>query len=419
MKKIIIYIIIFLFIFNGVIIYSLQDRNQLKLNVVEINDITQTLVNQWEELDNNNLPKFQYGSDYVVVDNNGKLIKATRRGLNEDINSAISNKDTIVDIKSDNKVLGKLIIYNNTSELWQSYRNSLIIFTISIITLTAILSISYVIYIDKFIFRPFRMLQNFARHVAEGNLDIPLEMDKGNLFGAFTESFDLMRVELGKAREYERIANQSKKELVASLSHDIKTPVSSIKAVSEVLYTKSNNENEKNQLEIINAKADQINNLITNMFNATLEEMHELNVNATECSSEILLGLIKNADYNNQITMTKIPECIILADVLRLSQVIDNVVNNSYKYAGTSIDVVMQIKEDYLEVTFKDFGLGVSDDELPLLFNKYYRAKNSSGKSGAGLGLYISKYLMNKMSGDINCQKSDNGFIVILKIFIP
>ena len=271
----------------------------------------------------------------------------------------------------------------------------------------ALLCIAYTVYIDRTIFRPFRKLQGFARHVAEGKLDMPLDMDKGNMFGAFTESFDLMREELNRARENERIANQSKKELVASLSHDIKTPVASIKAVSEVMYAKSKNENTKTQLRVINSKADQINTLITNMFNATLEELQELKVNVTEQSSEFLYDLIKNADYNNQVTISNIPECIVLVDVLRLAQVIDNVISNSYKYAGTSIDVSTHIKGKYLEIAFKDYGLGVSEDERPLIFNKFYRAKNSAGKSGTGLGLYISKYLMNKMSGDIECENND------------
>jgi signal transduction histidine kinase len=247
---------------------------------------------------------------------------------------------------------------------------------------------------------------------------MPLEMDKNNLFGAFTEGFDLMREELNKARENERLANQSKKELVASLSHDIKTPVASIKAVTEVMYIKSADENQKKQLEIINSKADQINTLITNMFNATLEELQELKVTVTEQPSEVLYDLIKNADYNNLANVASIPECIVLLDVLRLAQVIDNVISNSYKYAGTSIYVSARICGKYLEIAFKDYGPGVLEDELPLIFNKFYRAHNSAGKSGSGLGLYISKYIMDKMSGDICCENGDDGFVVMLKLLI-
>jgi signal transduction histidine kinase len=105
-------------------------------------------------------------------------------------------------------------------------------------------------------------------------------------------------------------------------------------------------------------------------------------------------------------------------DELRLAQVIDNIISNSYKYAGTSINVSSRIAGQYLEIAFQDYGPGVSEDESPLLFNKFYRAENSKGKSGSGLGLYISKYLINKMSGEIDCDNTGDGFIMILKLLI-
>ena len=154
------------------------------------------------------------------------------------------------------------------------------------------------------------------------------------------------------------------------------------------------------------------------MFDATLEELQELKVTTTEKASQLLYSLIKNADYNNQVSISRIPECIVVVDELRLAQVIDNVISNSYKYAGTSIEASSHIRDKYLEIAFKDYGVGVDVYETPLLFNKFYRAKNSVGKSGAGLGLYISKYLISKMSGDIRCQNVQDGFVIILKLLI-
>ena len=417
-KKVIIFIVIILTAYTSLILYAFRDRGEVKLDVVAVNDITESLAEHWENIDEFRFQGLRYRLDYVVIDNNGKLVRATRHGLNESINAAINNRDTIVDIKRNEMVLGKLIIYNNASDILRQYREKLFASFVVLMIFTAIVYLTYAIYIDQSILRPFRKLKGFARLIAEGKLDMPLEMDRGNRFGAFTESFDLMREELNRARENERLANQSKKELVASLSHDIKTPIASIKAVSEVMYAKSSDEYEQKQLEVINAKADQINTLITNLFNATLEELQELRVAVTEQSSQLLYGLIKNADYYNQVTISSIPECIVLADVLRLAQVVDNVISNSYKYAGTSIETSAKVKENYLEIAFKDYGLGVSDEERPLIFNKFYRAKNSEGKSGTGLGLYIAKYLMNKMSGDIICEKTEDGFVLKLKLLI-
>ena len=417
-KRITILIIITLAVFIASFYYVLLDRNEAKIDVVAVNDISETLAKQWGRLQKTELPGLQYGLDYVVINHDNNFIIATRNGLNNNLNTAISNQDTIVDIKLNNTVLGKLIIYNNTTNIWSKHRKYLFNFSVAIMILVAIICLAYAVHIDRAIFRPFRKLQCFARHVADGKLDMVLEMDKGNKFGAFTESFDLMREELNIARENERNANRSKKELVASLSHDIKTPVASIKAVCELMHVKSSDEIEKNQLEVINSKADQINTLITNLFDATLEELQELKVTTTEKASQLLYSLIKNADYNNQVSISRIPECIVVVDELRLAQVIDNVISNSYKYAGTSIEASSHIRDKYLEIAFKDYGVGVDVYETPLLFNKFYRAKNSVGKSGAGLGLYISKYLISKMSGDIQCQNHQDGFVIILKLLI-
>lgn len=417
-KRAVIIIVIALLTCTSLMLFTFKYRWKTEIDVPAVNDIAQSLAKGWDRLEYTELPGLNYKIDYVVLDNENHFIKATRNGLNNDLSSAIGHRDTIVDVKSDTKVLGKLIIYNNTNTQWVKFRNYLLIFTFCIIILAAALCIAYFAYIDGHILKPFRKLQGFARHVAEGNLDMPLDMDKGNLFGAFTESFDLMREELNRARENERLANQSKKELVASLSHDIKTPVASIKAVTEVMHVKTADESQRRQLEIISSKADQINTLITNMFSATLEELQELKVTVTEQSSQILYEIIKTADYNRQADITGIPECIISTDVLRLAQVADNIISNSYKYAGTPIYVSSVIRGKYLEIAFKDYGKGVSEEEIPLIFNKFYRAKNSNGKGGTGLGLYISKYMMEKMEGDIYCENACDGFTVVLKLLI-
>ena len=217
--------------------------------------------------------------------------------------------------------------------------------------------------------------------MARGNLDIPLNMDKNNYFGAFTESFDLLREELDAARQREYESNRSKKELVATLSHDIKTPVASIKAVSELMLMQAKDEKVIKHVNTIYSKAEQINLLVTDMFHATLEELQQLKLTVTEESSEVLVEMIENVNYDHQIDYDPIPPCIILTDPVRMQQVIDNIISNSYKYAGTQIVTInSQINQGYLELHINDFGPGINEDELPLLFNKYYRGKNVEGK---------------------------------------
>ena len=79
----------------------------------------------------------------------------------------------------------------------------------------------------------------------------------------------------------------------------------------------------------------------------------------------------------------------------------DNIIGNSYKYADTDIEVSGRFDGDCLAVTVRDFGPGVASEELSLLCEKFYRAGNATGKSGSGLGLYLSRYFIEQMGGTL------------------
>ena len=218
-----------------------------------------------------------------------------------------------------------------------------------------------------------------------------------------------MRSELKKAREAEAAAHASKKELVAKLSHDIKTPVASIKAASEVGAALTDNEKIRDNYGQIIRKADQINELITNLFTATLEELRQLPVSPEDMESKELSSLLENADYLHRAEIPAIPDCIFYADKLRLQQVFDNIFANSYKYANTSIFIEATLVNDFLSISIEDYGGGVNREELPLLKEKFKRGSNAKNVEGAGLGLYISDYFMEKMNGKLILTNEGRG----------
>jgi signal transduction histidine kinase len=318
---------------------------------------------------------------------------------------------------ADGALLGSVIFHNDSDERWMRQRSRLLACCAAMMAAYFLLGLLYLLQIRRSILRPFGRLKEFAVRVAGGNLDFPLPMDRGNAFGAFSESFDLMRTELAGARERERQASKSKKELVAALSHDIKTPVASIKAISELTAVSSADAKQRERSRIIIEKADQIDLLISNMFQATLEELQELKVAPEEMPSSALGPLVRDADYLNLARVGAIPECLVIADPLRLSQVFDNIFSNSYKYAGTEIDVSFELCGGGLRVDFKDRGDGVLPGELPLLTQKYFRGSNAREKSGAGIGLYMASHFMQRMSGTVVClSEAGAGFTVRLTL---
>ena len=291
--------------------------------------------------------------------------------------------------------------------------------------------------------RPAADMQRFSSEIAGGNLDIPLPVRRNNLFGSFTESFDMMREQLKSSRDREIKARKANRDLVAELSHDLKTPVATIQAGCEVLdaqmlrkkaiddgsgevfFSKDELDSMIEKVGMLSDKASTINSLVENVFHATLDDMEEIRIETSEYDSKVLLDYIRSLqEYGNIIIDNEIPECLVCIDRLRMKQVIDNIVGNSRKYAGTDIHVSFGMEEisdvsgkkiRFLYIRIGDSGPGVRPEELPLVSEKYYRGKNTAEKQGYGLGLYLVRTYMERQGGGFECY-NENGFVVKLLV---
>ena len=161
--------------------------------------------------------KYNKQLDYVVIDNEGKILFKTRDGLSESVNEAIKTRGLILDLEIGGEVAGKFIFDYDLGTQIDGFKKNTIGTFIVIGVLQMGIIIAWYVYIKRTMITPFEKLSGFAARVAGGNLDIPLTMDKGHVFGAFTESFDLMRSELKKARIAEKKASDEKKEMVATI----------------------------------------------------------------------------------------------------------------------------------------------------------------------------------------------------------
>ena len=381
-----------------------------------VNGLLNELSADWDNVNAKNksiVPQIE-GISYEVMDNDGRILVRTETGMPEDLGRATSERYTIRDIKVDGEVVGKLLISNDftsmRSETQKNYERRFIIVAL----VEALLIALFLLWVYRNIIKPFEDLKEFASDIASGDLDKPLKMDRGNIFGSFTESFDIMRTELSEAKQKEYEAQRSKMELVSQLSHDIKTPVASIKALGELLEAQSTDAKTKERLGSIVTKADNIDAMVSDLFTETLTELNELNVETSEQESRILDRIIKDADHMDLVTGRNVEECIIMCDPLRVTQVVNNIIFNSYKYAGTAIHLESHIEDDYLVVSFTDEGGGVSNDEIPMITKRFRRGENAKGKPGSGLGLAIAYELMEKMGGDLEVANADKGLRVRL-----
>ena len=345
------------------------------------------------------------------------------------------NSAFVVDLTVDGKYVGKVAWQDELDRYTISRRG---FFGAALVMWIIVLLGGYYIllYLYLYFIRPVEELKNFSVEIAKGNLDTALPIHRQNLFGNFVEAFDLMREQLVAARKRDIEAEKARKELVTELSHDIKTPVAVIKAACEVLEAKAmtsggdGNRDMLDKIDVISQKADTINLIVSNMMHANLEELEHLEVNPTEEDSRKIAEIFGNLkQYGNIILDNEIPGCLVYMDTLRMEQAIDNVVGNSYKYAGTDIHVSFDTfvqdmplseegknkKAEFLRIRIHDSGPGVSEDDLPLISEKYYRGKNAEKVAGSGLGFYLVKYYMEKQDGGLEYYNED-GFTVILMV---
>ncbi len=297
------------------VIFAMQ-KIENRQDAVAVNEVVHLVQENWNIISSYN---DRTGLGYVVLDSKGEVLYKSRDGISETINQAVLHKDTILDICTDGKTTGKIIIYNESAQEIQGWKQKAVIIIISAITVQFILCALYFIYIKKTVIYPFNRLKDFARHIAGGNLDIPLEMDRQNLFGAFTE--------LGAA-----LADGGK--------------------------------DKENYIKIIN-KAGQIDALVTNLFTATLDELKQLSVVPSVIESRELEEMLHGSDYFGYASIPGIPDCLLHVDRLRLQQVFDNIFANSYKYAGTKIDV------DFLSDS-KNLKIIIEDYKGVFLWRKYF-----------------------------------------------
>ena len=286
--------------------------------------------------------------------------------------------------------------------------------------------IAIMLYIKLKILRPFEKLSDVPYELSKGNLTAPVKETKNRFFGRFVWGVDMLRENMEQQKERELNLQRDKKMLLLSLSHDIKTPLSAIKLYSKAL-SKGLYANPEKQLEIaesIGAKADEIENYVSQIITASREDFLSLDVNAGEFYLSELVTNVKQyyteklALIKTDFTVESYTDCLINGDLNRSVEVLQNVVENAIKYGdGNKIAISFSAEEDCILITVSNSGCSLSDADLPHIFESFWRGWNAENEKGSGLGLYICRQLMHKMNGEIFAE-INNGFMCVTAVFV-
>ena len=172
--------------------------------------------------------------------------------------------------------------------------------------------------------------------------------------------------------------------------------------------------------EVIIRKCDEVSALTNDLFLHALSAMDKLEMNMHEVK---LCAFMRKAvaelisDMDSVRLYLPDSEWVISADEKRLMQLTENILNNAAKYGKMPVDITIRQKDnDTVEINFKDYGNGMKDEDIPFALDKFYRGKNSADKPGAGLGLYIVKYITNKMNGEVRLYNHVDGLEVVVEL---
>ncbi|MCI8791505.1 MAG: HAMP domain-containing histidine kinase [Eubacterium sp.] len=274
-------------------------------------------------------------------------------------------------------------------------------------------------YIYAAILRPFDKMKAFAGRVAQGDMNVPLEYERSNYFGDFTWAFDSMRREITRSRASEKETIENNKTVIATLSHDIKTPIASIRAYAEGLEANLDRSVERRTeyLRVLMRKCDEVSKLTNDLFLHSISDLDKLKISEKEFE---LCGFIEecagelSAEHHDIALRLSGERIWVRADRNRLLQVCENLVNNSRKYAKSGIEIWVVPRAGFGEVHFKDHGAGIPDEDMPFICDKFYRGRNCGEEQGSGLGLYIVKYILERMGGKLLLHNDADGLEAVV-----
>ncbi len=266
------------------------------------------------------------------------------------------------------------------------------------------------LYLGRYIIKPFNEISELPAELAKGGLNRPLKENKHKYFGKFIWGLDMLRQSLEQAETRRLEQAKAEKTLLLSLSHDIKTPLAAIKlyssALAKGLYT--DKDKQRDTAVSINAKADEIEGYVGEIIKNSTDDFLSFNAEIRDFYLSEVINRLKNyyeeklAVISVELAIDKYTDCLLSGDPDRLSEVLQNLVENAIKYGdGGYIKVSFDAEEDMRFITVTNSGCTLPESELTHIFDSFWRGSNTGKQPGSGLGLYICRRLMHLMNGDI------------------
>lgn len=276
-------------------------------------------------------------------------------------------------------------------------------------------------YLTRSLFRhisaPLQTLVAGVERIRGGNLESPIGYTAEDEFKPACDAVDAMAARL-KASLDAQSRQQQRQELIAGMSHDLKSPLTSIRAYTEALLDGVAREEAAKQryLQTIHAKEAEIEAMVNRLFEFAKMDVSEYPVRSEPLPLRETLEETAGPQCPDGVTLAlgEIPEMRVLADRELLGRIVSNLLDNSRKYGGREqvrVTVSAREADGMAEICFADDGPGVTEVQLPKLFDAFYRgdAARTAPGSGSGLGLAVVKKAAEEMGGSVRAENGSSG----------
>jgi len=429
-------VISFLFLFfpSESIFFSFYDDFKLIAN--EEIQIKYIIENHY--LNNNNLKfdvkmaNYKYFENLIIINAENKILYSEKITPSDKI-SSLSNY-IIYSLETNNTSNNKIQLLLKPSEYYDKMQFKKILYPILLILSFFIgISLTVLIFIknlSKNIIKPLRIINESFDKIHRGNYSLNFPKFNVTEIEKVANNLEKLTLELKENSNQHYRYEQSKKELIAKITHDLKTPLTSIKGYIEALQDNINSDEETyfRYLEVINEKSDKLNLLIEDLLLFSQLDLDNFTYEKTQVDSkEFIENFASNKIFEFKdktvdfILKRPIIATNIFIDPKRILQVFENIVSNAEKFTKDYISMSTTINASYLIINIEDNGIGIDPEHQPHVFELFYKTDDSRSepsKTGSGLGLNISKQIIEAHNGKIILESKPNEKTTF-HIFIP
>ncbi|WP_291757882.1 HAMP domain-containing sensor histidine kinase [Lysinibacillus sp. UBA5990] len=318
--------------------------------------------------------------------------------------------------------IGNAIFSLNKDSLFPSKPNSNYFFLVILMGALSFFIICLALYmnrkVQKDILTPLHELKKNTEEIIKGNYEQMSSYPKLAELGELYAVFDQMRLEIKQLVILQNEQEQNQKKLISSISHDVRTPLTTIKAYLDAISEGvcRNEDSLMSYIHIMQTNTEKMSRLIDDLFIHALKELGHIPIHLNEqYSRDVLTNILLPIQYYVQTTNIHfikpaiIPNVLIQVDEGRLEQVISNLVTNALKHTsnGDTITITTYIEYQTLYIQVIDNGNGMLPEDMPFIFERYFRGHQPERESaikneGAGLGLSICQHIMEEHYGSIS-----------------